>query len=276
MVDPGSGGLPAEVARHYRLVDEDARIRHGYRRLELVRTQHIVRGHLPGGRLRIADIGGGTGVHAAWLAGDGHTARVFDAHPDHVDAARRLASGTAAVTATWADARHLPERDHSFDAALLLGPLYHLTDRADRVAALGEAARIVRPGGVIFAAAISRFASLFDGLAGGDLFDPVFAAVVADDLATGQHRNPTGNPDWFTTAYFHRPEELRTECEDAGLSVTAVLGVEGLPGWLDHLADRWDTVEGRDVILDAVAAVEAEPTLLGLSAHLIAVARTPT
>ena len=72
----------------------------------------------------------------------------------------------------------------------------------------------------MIAMAINRFASLFDGLAQSYLFDPAFRAIVAQDLATGVHENPTGDPRWFTTAYFHRPEELAAEATEAGLDVT--------------------------------------------------------
>ena len=94
---------------------------------------------------------------------------------------------------------------------LLLGPLYHLTERDDRLAAWREARRVLRPGGVVLAAAISRFASTLDGLRLGLFDDDAFAQIAERDLRDGQHRNPTGNPRYFTTTYFHRPEELRTE-----------------------------------------------------------------
>ena len=60
-------------------------------------------------------------------------------------------------------------------------------------------------GGVVLAAAISRFASTLDGLRLGLLDDPVFARLAEQDLRDGQHRNPTEEPRYFTTAYFHRP-----------------------------------------------------------------------
>jgi SAM-dependent methyltransferase len=266
--------MPAEIAEHYRSIDEDARITGGFGRLELVRTQEIVRRHLPGAPLRLVDIGGATGAHASWLAADGHKVDLFDIVPEHVESAGRLAARGLDVTARLGDARSLPVPDSAFDAALLFGPLYHLTDRDDRVTALREAARAVRPGGVVFAAAVSRFASLFDGLARGFLFEPGFPEIVRDDLATGQHRNPTNHPRWFTTAFFHHPDELRQECLTAGLDVVEVVGVEGIALWLPQLAARWDDPAGREAILDAARAIEAEPAVLGVSSHLIAVART--
>ncbi|HTZ07692.1 MAG TPA: methyltransferase domain-containing protein [Acidimicrobiales bacterium] len=263
-----------EIVRHYETISEGERIAEGLGQLELLRVRDVLEPYLPPPPATILDVGGATGIHAAWLAARGHHVHVVDLLPHHVEAAAGLAGGPGRITAQVGDARALPVDDASVDAVLLFGPLYHLTERADRLLAWSEARRVVRPGGYVVAAAISRFASLFDGLARGFLFDPVFAAIVDRDLADGQHRNPTGDPRWFTTAYFHRPDELRAEAEAAGADVVELVGLEGLAGWLPHLAGAWAEAEGREVILGAARAVAAEPSLLGLSAHLLAVTRT--
>jgi SAM-dependent methyltransferase len=116
------------------------------------------------------------------------------------------------------DARCLSAQSNSADAVLLLGPLYHLVERSDRLMALREARRILKPKGVLIAAAISRFASLIDGLARGFFRDSDFRKIVASDLATGQHRNPTNQTAYFTTAYFHHPEELAAEVREASFA----------------------------------------------------------
>lgn len=157
---------------------------------------------------------------------------------------------------------------------LLLGPLYHLTARDDRVRALREGARVLRPSGVLVAAAVSRFASLLAGIAEGLLDDPAYRAIVEADLRDGQHRNPTER-DYFTTAFFHHPDELRGELGEAGLEIEAIVGVEG-PGWLlPDLGRRWADPRRRAELLDAARAIEAEPSLLGLHAHLLGAARRP-
>ena len=129
--------------------------------------------------------------------------------------AQAKAAGVKA--AVVGDARALEAPDASADSVLLLGPLYHLTERPDRVRAWGEATRVVRPGGVVIGAAISRFASLIDGLNLGLLADPDFRPIVDEDLRSGQHRNPEQREKWFTTAYFHHPSELAPEMIEAGL-----------------------------------------------------------
>jgi SAM-dependent methyltransferase len=267
-------GFPDEIVDHYdREIDEERRITQGLGQLELLRTREIVRRHLPPGPRRILDVGGGTGVHAAWLADDGHHVHVVDPVPRHVEQVRRRTARHGGITAELGDARGLRAARASFDAVLLLGPLYHLTERDDRIRALREAARVVGPDGVVFAAAISRFASLLDGLARELLFDPDFRPIVERDLREGQHRNPDRRPHWFTTAYFHHPDELRAELERAALEVVELVGVEGLAGWLPQLGRRWQNAADRELIVWAARVVEAEPSLLGLSGHLLAVAR---
>jgi ubiquinone/menaquinone biosynthesis C-methylase UbiE len=263
-----------EIAEHYdREIDEGLRLSRGLGRLELLRTREIVRRHLPQGPLRILDVGGGAGVHAAWLAEDGHEVHLIDPVARHVEQARRLTPRRGRITAELGDARALPAGEGSFDAVLLLGPLYHLTGRAARIRALREAARVLRPHGVVFVAAISRFASLFDGLSREFLFDAAFRPIVERDLREGQHRNPEHRTHWFTTAYFHHPDELRAEIERAQLEMVELLGVEGLASWLPQLGVRWDSEADRELILWSARVVESEPSLLGLSAHLLAVAR---
>jgi hypothetical protein len=98
---------------------------------------------------------------------------------------------------------------------------------------------------------------------------------VDEDLRTGVHRNDTGVPDYFTTAYFHRPEELLEEGRAAGFAEAEVFAVEG-PLWaLPDFERRWGDAAGREAILRFLRTVEAEPSLRGASPHLLLAARKP-
>ncbi|HEV2918551.1 MAG TPA: SAM-dependent methyltransferase, partial [Actinomycetota bacterium] len=97
-------------------------------------------------------------------------------------------------------------------------------------------------------------------------------AIVERDLREGQHRNPTGRPEWFTTAYFHLPQELAQEVGEAGLRLHAVFAVEG-PAWmLPDIGRRLADPARRERLLAAIRRIETEPSLLGASSHLLAVA----
>ncbi len=271
--------IDAEISAHYEEgIEKERLLGEGVGRLEYVRTRELLARHLPPAAATILDVGGGAGAYALSLAEEGYSVYLVDPVPLHVEQA--TAASVAQPEAPLAgvelgDARSLSQEDESVDAVLLLGPLYHLTLRDDRIQALREARRVVRPGGVVVAAAISRFASTIDGLLRGFLLDPEFEAIVERDVREGQHRNPTERPEWFTTAYFHLPEELRGEVKEAGFVVEALVGIEG-PAWAVHDLDAWfEDSSRRAKLLAAIGRVEAEPSLIGASAHLLVVGRRP-
>lgn len=256
---------------YYALGGEASRLHDGQGYIELVRTQDILRRVLPAPPARVIDIGGATGEYATWLAGRGYEVRLVDPVPMHVEAAR-----SRGVDAVCGDARQLAEPDARADAALLLGPLYHLTNRAERTAALAEAVRVVRPGGFVVGAAISRFASAHVAITESRADDAAFLRIVAADLATGLHRNTARHPEFFTTAYFHRPDELADEFGAVGLADVRVRGVEGVAGWCAReVTAALRDPEQRGGVMDLLARLEEEPSVTGASAHLLAVGTKP-
>jgi hypothetical protein len=143
------------------------------------------------------------------------------------------------------------------------------------VTSLREAFRVLARDGIGVVAAISRYASALDGLARKLSLDPRFVKIRDRDLADGQHRNDTNNADYFTTAYFHRPDDLRSELEVAGFRDVRVLGIEG-PAWmLQDFDARWEDAALRKDLLDVARALESESSIVGVSAHLLGIGRKP-
>lgn len=265
-------GPDREIVEHYTAgAYEHERLRIGGGRLELARTKELLQRYLPEPPASVLDVGGGPGVYASWLSDAGYRVQLVDAVELHVEQAREAGTFTAAL----GDARALEQPDASVDVVLLLGPLYHLTERVDRLRALQEARRVLPPGGLLAAAAISRWASLLDGTRRGHINDEEFRHILERGLSEGQHRNPTNQPEWFTTSYFHRPEELRAEVTEAGFTLEGVFGVEG-PGWLLSREDqnaRWADERGRESLLYVARLAERDPGMASMSAHLLAIAR---
>jgi SAM-dependent methyltransferase len=267
--------LDPDVIGHYAQSGERERLDSGVGRLEELRTRELLDGWLPATPATVLDVGGGAGRYALPLAGRGYRVHLLDPVALHVGqaAAASAASEHPLTSAALGDARCLPFADAGADAVLLLGPLYHLVDRADRVQALREARRVVRPGGVVVAAAISRWASTADGFVRGYLTDPEFAGLVADGVRSGVHRNPGRRPGWFTTAYFHRPEELVDEVSLTGLTPDGPVAVEGLAGFAPDVEGLLADAEVRRRVLEALRRTEREPALLGASSHLLIAGR---
>ena len=269
--------LPNEISQYYEEGLEAQRLSGALGQLELLRSKEIISRYLPDPPAKILDIGGGPGVYACWLARDGHEVHLVDPVPLHVEQARRASAGQPdcpIASISLGDARKLNQPDANFDLVLMLGPLYHLTDRIDRILALREAYRVLRKGGYIFAVGISRFASLLDALDRGLLSDPEFVRIVQRDLTNGQHRNPTAKLSYFTTAFFHHPDELAAEVAEAGFQVEKTLPIEGPVALIQDLDERWDDQDQRTQILNALRWLEDEPSILGITGHLMAIARS--
>ncbi len=245
--------------------EDDRLIRSGHGQLEFVRTQELLRRFLPMPPATVLDVGGATGIHAAWLAGDGYSVHLVDPVVEHVE----RASAVGGFTASVGDARSLLQETDSVDVTLLLGPLYHLVDAADRAQALTEARRVTRPGGLVVAAGISRYAGLLEYGCSG-LLTEENSHLFTDALASGRNYD---DPNGFTNAHFHHVDELRTEFETAGLHDIAVLGVEG------PAAPTLDNATPEEVPTLLPAAItmarllESDPRMISSSFHFLAFGR---
>lgn len=253
--------------------DEDSRLTADS--LEFVRSKQIISRYLDAAPMQIADVGGATGAYSFWMAGLGHSPYLVDLTSRHIDQARAKAErdGTPLAGYHCGDARNLPFDDATLDLVLEMGPLYHLQQHPDRIAVLREAWRVLKPGHLVICAAITRYASLFDGFKRSFVKDEYFRAIMDKDLATGCHENPQKKPAYFTTAYFHRPDDLRSELAEAGFGDVQLFAVEGFATLLDDeiFADQ----ATADLLLDKLQQTEQVPELLGVSDHLVAVGIKP-
>ena len=252
--------------------DESTRLTHGPGDIELLRTLDVLTRFLPSETSAVLDVGGGAGVYADWLANQGHDVSLIDPVPRHVETANKIAPGPGSITASIGDARSIEAQDDSFDVVLMLGPLYHLPEPSDRIAAWAEAKRVCRPGGLIAAAVISRFASFHDMLTRHKLTEPGILEMVTTDLETGQHRNPAMVDGLFTTAYLHHPDEISREATAAGVEIKHIIGVEGLASYAEDLPNQLADETTRTAILDMLRKTEEEASIVGASNHILAIA----
>ncbi|HEY4568397.1 MAG TPA: methyltransferase domain-containing protein [Kribbella sp.] len=217
-----------ELEEHYsQKYDEASRLSSSVRgRLELARVQDLLSRYLPPPPAAVVDIGGGPGVHAAWLRQRGYDVELIDLIARHVEQA-----SAAGISAVQGDARRLPWDDEEFDAALMAGPMYHLPEVSERRLALREAMRVTRPGGFVAVVAINRAASLIGSALANSLIDR--QGVVADILRDGF--SPRNDRMAHTT--YHTVAQLRSELAYVGLLGVTIHGLTGPGGWLTVLID---------------------------------------
>ena len=219
-------------------------------------------------------MGGGTGHYSFWLKEQGHEIHLVDPVRFNIDAAKKEAKERklAPDTIQRAEARDLPWENNVFDVVLLMGPLYHLTKKGDRNDALQEAFRVTKDGGLVISVGISRYASLMDGFFRNMIKDPDFFQIVDEDISTGQHRNFTDKLAYFTTAYFHNPEELEKEVKQSGLEIVSTIAVESF-GWLiPDFIKKWAKKDYQPLLLESIRRVETNNDLMCMSAHFMVIA----
>ena len=253
-----------------RLYDEQSRLPENS--LEYVRVKEIISRYLTSEPMAIADVGGGTGAYSFWLAEMGHHVSLVDLTPRHIDQARAQADSTGVSLSDYccADARRLPYEDEAFDLVLEMGPLYHLQPPDDRRDVLREAYRVLKPGHHVLCQVISRWASLIDGFKHGFVKDDYFHAIMKRDMQTGCHANPEEKDEYFTTAYFHRPDEIVDELAQAGFTDINLVAVEGFAAPLEARTLMADPAEAT-VLLECLDATESVPELMGISSHIMAI-----
>lgn len=245
--------------------------------IEFAVTCHALETHLPSTG-RVLDLGGGPGRYALWLAERGYRVVLADLSPSLLSIARervRDSPVSAHVEAIIeADACDLSRwADDAFDAVVALGPFYHLPDLADRERAATEILRVLRPGGVAFVGLMPRYAFLRRTIAMPDerhhLADPTFVQRVLED---GVFINDV--PGRFTGGYGVRPEEVIPFFERRGFVTRALLACEGIvPDLQEALAQmqQADPVAYQHT-LDLILHSAADPSILGMSAHLLYIA----
>jgi len=265
------------VISYYTSYDEDGRLVPAWGQVEFVRTQSLLSRLLPSAPAKILDVGGASGRYSCWLASLGYEMHLVDPVPKHIEQALAASARQPShpiASCSLGDARDLQFEDSSFDAVLVMGPLYHLLERVDRVKALQEAYRVLKPGGVVCATAISRFASTVEGLGLGSFTNPEFLQIMRQDLIDGQHRNPTGKPEYFMDTFFHHSDELVQEALEAGFSDPKLFAVESIGYLVQKLDTLWEDEARKQEILDILERLEEEPTLMGASPHILAYAST--
>ena len=265
--------LEQQILQYYESGQEADRLESPFSRWEKLRTLDLLDRFLPRAPALILDVGGAAGAYAFPLATKDYVVDLIDPVPLHVEQAKQRAAMDQRVPRSFqvGDARAIPCEDGAADAVLFFGPLYHLTDSNERLKAICEARRVLRVGGVLLAVAISRFASALDGIGRGLIRDPSFVQILDQDLRTGQHRNETGNLDYFTTAFFHHPDELRMELIEGGFPAPRLCAIEG-PLWT---VPESATAEQQEGLMATMRRLENEVTLIGASAHIMGIATKP-
>ena len=271
-----------EIYNFYNNGAEIGRLERGLGIVEFHRTKEILLRYIDKGMV-IYDIGGGIGMYAAWLAKKGNEVHLIELAENAVEYAKANMMQDCRFVAETGNALQVNRSDESADVVLLMGPLYHLRDMEVRLQALREAFRVLKKGGLLVAAGISKFSSMTWALSVyGEkknenlvefLDDSVFFNMIKGEMTTGDHIRPKEYPKFIAEAYFTTSEEMKSEITESGFEVEKAIAVEGCIWFTPHLQEKWEDDASRERLLDLVRMTETEPEMMGMSPHFLVVAR---
>lgn len=264
---------------------ERNRLRTGIGRVEFERTKELLLEHLPKAPAVIYDIGGGYGEYAWWLASMGYEVHLFDLSETNIAMSHELAAefpDTVLASSEVCDAREVPSASKSADAVLLMGPLYHITEYDERIKAIEESKRLLKNGGVLFAAALTPYSVLLhcttlyhmEGRSKAHALDnEAFLSMVERELKDGCHINPERSVfDGLGTSHLHTAKALRDELAHGGFADARVHGVMGGAWLAPDLDALMDDPHSRGTLMRTVRMLDGHEEIIGLSGHLLAIA----
>lgn len=261
--------IKPEIEDFYANTSEEGRLQLGLGPLEFERNKALISKYLPKKGV-IIDVGGGPGIYSEWLAGLGHQVYLIDPVEKHIkQAGKRSANAKKQFKILFAEAQKLELEDNLADVVILHGPLYHLQSKADRIRAIAEAKRVLKPNGVGLGFAINHSASTIAALLNGFIHTPEIFEMCKAELSGGIHTPPKNMPGVLPSAYFHRPSQLKAEFEEAGFTYLNTYAVEGLI-WMDknYFETRSDRKK-KERVMELLQIIENDPELLSLSPHMM-------
>lgn len=244
-------------------------------RLEFAITMRALEEYLPAPPAKILDVGGGPGRYAIALTQKGYLVTLVDLSYSNLGLAGRRAdeAGVTLNQVIHANALDLSLVNTSdYDAVLLFGPLYHLLKLEDRRQAVRETCSKLKPGGLLFAVFLGRYAFL--RWAAKD--DPEWILRRQGDhqrvLDSGQYERPPDEPG-FIDAYLEHPSEIEPFMASCGLQSLDLIGCEGAVSMIEdkinaltgELWDAWVSVNYR---------LSKDPSIHGAAEHLLYVGKT--
>ena len=245
-------------------------------RLDHHRTQFAVtllamREFFPPPPAFILDVGGGPGRYAIALTLEGYRVTLVDLSRTSLALAQEKARHVGVtldeiVRANALDLSAIPAA--KYDSVLLMGPLYHLLTREERLRAVHEARRALKQHGIIFAVFITRFAPLRD--CARDCPE-----TIVEDWVYVEPLLTTGVGDYvkgFADAYFARPDEIVPFMESAGFETLCLIGCEGIVAGHE---EKINTLSGEawERWVDLNYRLGKDPSLHGAADHLLYVGR---
>ena len=258
--------MSTALEKYYNKFCEEKRLtrRHGY--VEYVTSMKYIHEYLPQGKketVKILDVGAGTGRYSVQLAGEGYDVTAVELVKYNLGI---LKSKKSSVKAYQGNALNLSRFEaDQFDMVLVFGPMYHLYTKEDKVKALKEAKRVVKPGGIILVAySMNEYSILTYGFKEGHMKESIRNQKVDDSFHVRSKEE-----DLYD---YVRIEDIDAIDQAAGVKREKLIAADGPANYMRTVLNAMDEETYQLFIQYHLSTCERKD-LLGASAHTLDIVR---
>ncbi len=248
-----------ELEKYYCKFNEDKRLLSRHGQVEFAVTKKYILDVIGDRKnLDIIDIGAGTGRYSVWLESLGHNLTAIDLVNKNVS---EIKMKSKSIVAKQGDALNLKFKNNSFDIALLFGPVYHLFSHADKLKAIEEAKRVVRPGGhILIMYLMNEYAVITYAFKEGNLQKCLAEKKLSDNFLC-----ETNIDDLYS---YVRLEEINKLKDDSKLKREKIIAVDGAT---DYIRPTLNALSEEDfnLFITYQLSIAERPELLGASSHVL-------
>jgi len=255
----------------YTGADEDSRLTRQYiAQMEFDTTMHVLQGFITPGT-KVCELGAATGRYSLTFAKQGCDVTAVELVPDQVEILKQNAQSQSAKLKVYqGNACEVPFiASDSQDVCVVLGPLYHLQSSTERAQAMREAKRILKPGGTLAVAYISRYfvAGMF-----AQKFPELITPEILTELRTQGTVSSAKADSFFNVGYFATPEQMEALLTEQGMKITNHVATDGIGRYISDGVNQF-TPSQYQTWLNYHLATCAESSVLGSSNHGLVVAK---
>lgn len=248
----------SNIEKHYNKHPEDLRLqrRHGIVEFETT-MYHLHRFLRPG--YQLLDIGAGTGRYTSALMAEGFGVKAVELVQRNIDVFKKREPTANVVKG---DARYMPFLPSATaDITLLLGPLYHLIGKEEKVKALTEAKRVTKPGGLIFVAYLMNEYSILSYC-----FDEERIGGLMERGAVDSNFHIQAQPDELYD--YVRIEDIDALNSEAGLERITIFSPDGPADYMRTRINQMSEETFRRFI-EYQKSVSERTDLMGAGSHVV-------
>jgi len=264
-----------KIKNYYKHFDEKNRLNNDNSgKLEFLMTMSILEKNLPpvsaGTEVAILDLGGGAGAYSFPLAKKGYAVTLADLSETLLLQAKKQKEDTKVqnlISCDQVNATDLSRyKDNAFDVVLLFGPLYHLTEKAERQKCISEVYRVLKSGGKVFASFIPHLSGCI-ALVQRFCWSPdqVNINTLQESFASGTFKNLSDKG--FQEGYYPASEEIENLFAANGFEKQLLRSIRGFGYEKEDVIFKFKNKNDFSKILELIDSTADDKSIIEMCGH---------